>query len=642
MSQALSAISIEILERAEREKTCKQTTREHSKGGRTRGHNMDRRSEHASLSPVPRILLNSNNSSISNPSPRPSNSRPLSMIRTGEEDTAYKDINIDPNESHLELRDDLVHTVSFDSVAVSYSKDGREDYLLSDDSDDDDDVDDYIPRIRSPSPFSNERSPSPGYSRSMFTNCDGERPSKEYQFDSRGFRIDYPSHSAITKDSFTLSSEHREYKRYAKKRVPRTLMVYITGRRHTWVGLDFVIAEILRSGDRLVIISRIPSSFKDELSKGGRHGELDPRIFASKAKRIQKYVQYISDPRIIFSLTIDIFFARSTTEVISESLTIYQPLLLFLAHKPNLRFVQKYSWNTSRMSDRLVKNLYTPVVIVPATKMNAFEIQFFENLVKRREWTSNMDVLKEKLKRLDAKEGSLPNLEAVIRSRLASANPSDDSDSDADDSDASSIVSVDSDIEGLVRTVTEFREVVGKYIKTTDEQLVESTTFLDRLNKVSDVSFRVSSHFGEVSRSDRGADLVRSLTGMPKLEKHKSMLDVLDSSDSDTVKHIRTQLATHSSPGMPLQPKTISFHPDNPKVRMQSKEQMAALRKIKSSVDSTGTNNESRLSNGGLTPSRSHQMLTKSMSESRTATLNYEKEKEKKKSKGFLKKLFGK
>lgn len=594
---------------------------------------------------VPKILLNSNNNSYSSASASPQgrggptvklppsqlhsaqNTRPTSP----EGMTTYRDINLDPSNLDLIPCQNLRPGVSFDTVAISYSRDGREDYLLSSDSGTDDD-DDGFNDLRSVSPFANGRSPSPAVSQMFFNGCDIDNRSKEPQrFDSRGFRVDYPTSSAVTKDSFVLTSQHLDYMQYTENKPSRTLLVYITGRRHTWVGLDYALDKLLRNGDHLVVISRVPSSFKDELPHSQNcSDEVDPHVFCNAARRIERYIKFIAPPETNFKLTIDLYLSHSTIPVINEASSIYNPHVMVVSQKPNMRFSQdQHSWSTSRMSARLFKKIYIPLIIVSSMKMNEFEIRLFEKLGKKNEWTmTNMDELRQKLRELEANETSLANIEAVIRTNL---KVDDDNGSDSDDS---SIVSIDSEdaVEDLVRTVSEFRQQISSYIRQTNAEEINERTFIDRLNKLSDITSEVGSRFQAASRFEKGDEVVRTLTGMPKLEKHKSMLDVLEPTDSNKVRKLKTQLSsTHDTLRTPA-PRTIKFQNSNSGVRGKSHEQLSDLRKIKSSVETTYNAGAREIT---LLPSISHQGLTKSVSESKVPVL------EKTKGKSFLKKLFG-
>lgn len=643
---------------------------------------------HGTVSPtVPTILLNSNNNSFSSPStathsrsqtptlrsvsidPRGRTLSPHSKANGGtsalspgntggtstpkskalEKEATYRDIFVTINEGTLKAKTQtLKPSVSFDTVSVSYSKDGREDFHLS--SDDDDDAnDEFSPegrgrpnfsKDRSPSPFSGGRSPSPGGS--LFSQCAIER-SAGIQFDSRGFRIDYPSHSAVTKDSYTRTSEHPDYMEYVKTNLGRTLLVYISGRRHTWVCLDYVIAKLLRDGDHLVVISRIPSAFKDGLVKDHHSGEVDSAPFNAKSQRIQKYIKCLLKGNPIVKITVDLYLARTTMGVINEAMHIYYPSMICVAQKPNFRFSQSsHSWSTSRMSARLFKNSHIPLAIVSSMKMNKFEVELFNSISEKNDWhLENAEALKIKLQLLNA--SSTPSASFISHSTKGYQSDTSDIESDDDNekTDSSSMTSDDSSIlsdpeDEVQRVLNEFQESLTSYMDKSDKSKIKPTTFIDRLNKLSDASGVLSAQLEEISQSERGDELVRTVTMMPQMVKQKSMLDVLET-DAGVSNKIKSQLMGKTS----SQPTSIKF--DSNALSPRGSKHLSPLRKVQTTLISPSSS-QRRHSAHELEPMRSHQVMSKSFSETKVPTMNEKSDEDDKKVKrrGFFKKIFGK
>lgn len=582
---------------------------------------------------MPRIVLNSNSPSLQGsrgpsrgasrenvPDRNKSTNAATAAARKAlvESEALYREIELEIDEKMLTSGCDeslVKHEVSFDTVVVNYSTDGREDSFSDSDSDCDGDIRSHSP-FRDRSPY-RDGSPSPGL-QSAFSRCSSESPGNgARRFDSRGFRVDYPTNSAIKYDSFTLNSESKSF-----TTVQRTILVYISGRRHTWVGLDYVVDMVLRGGDHLVVVSSVPI----------KHGKDKPQ-FQFKARRVQKYVALLVPPSVTYKLTVDLFLGRSTMEILGEASAIYTPHAIIVSHKPNQRFVQAHTWNSSRMSARLMKNLRVPLIIVSAMKMNRFEVEFFDKLVQQRHWTSaNLSELKDLLRLQDEKEESLASIGQKVQHTLEEETQSDDTDS----VDSLSMESVDSDeleTRNFARFVKSRRAELARTISEAEKQTMGTTSFMENLNTVSDASYRISSQFVSISKSAGGEDLIRSLSGMAKLEKHKSMLDVLDTTESEKLLQLRNQLShtPYSSHNQTPQPRVIKFDMNLPNSRRQSIES-DAIRKVMSNVD---TSSSRRLSHTALEPSKSHQGLTKSRSESKVPQL-----KEKKRS-GFLRKMFG-
>lgn len=654
---------------------------------------------------------------------------------------AYKQIKVETVEANQPDNASLQNSVSFDTVALDFDESG--------DDDDDYDYDCGFPdleeddgvisqnhdprmnnylrpgrggesparnscnRLRSPSPY-RDLSPMRPASFSSLSDIEGTGKKKLPTFDHNGWRTDYPTEPNVKHNSLATSFKHRDFDGYvSKKDNLRTLLVYITGRRHSWVALDYVIGKLLKDGDHIVILTRIPISYKhkfaskiiskDEsnttsttsfshhLSNGKKNSrpntsksiKTDTSLFKTISDNIQKYVEFLIGDSKIVSFTIDIALYDSTSRLLKESVSIYDPCAIITSTKPNLKFQRKHTWNTSRITDRLVKNFEIPITVVPAFTLNQFELEFFEELVTKKRLTSNLSKIKEKLKAFDHTSSSLPSLastrdtntntSSVLNSRnesitgLTNQETNDINTTGGEDedfkSDDSSILSTESEsstsssIKDLTRTISNYKDILDKFIEDTEREPVTENTFLSKLNKVTDTSHKMSVKFLETSNAGGdGAALVRSLTGLPELSKQKSMLDVLEPTKTDekalgNIKkslHFNGTSSSSKNSKIPFSghtsnlgtPKTIKFSndistPDKLKTRSQNRtnDDVNGLRKFKSHVEQSrnmGNNynydddGDDYLDNGrGLSPSRSQpqQTLMKSLSESRVKTL---------------------
>lgn len=680
---------------------------------------------------VPRIKLtststvNSNNQSqvTSNKSTRLSSPARQQIAFIKANTPAYKQIKIDTESTSFHTPN-LSKSVSFDTVAVDYASD------IDDDSDDDyefevdNDNDDYfqrhdpelsnylqpgrpgrdrgggggsLNRMRSPSPY---RDLSPMRSSSFSSLCDIEgNHAKKPAFDQNGWRIDYPSESVIKHDSLTYSFKHPNYVKYIKENdCSRTLIVYITGRRHTWVALDYTIAKLLRHGDHVVVMSRVPLSCKNDIIKkstspsSSRHShhraknnKLDPSLFRNIARDIKRYVEFLISDSTVVKFTIDLVLADSTNNVLKEAVSIYDPSTIISSTKPNLRFLRKATWGTSKITDRLVQNFELPIIVVPAFTLNEFEVTYFEKLVNQKRLISNLEKIKEKLRQFDINSAPLPSIpstkEANSRNGSTvdlsilnnSSKEEEDKESNEDvsydgSSDDSSIVSVDSDdsvdssdedgMTGLTRTITNYKDVLDRFIEETESEPITKSTFLKKLNKVTDTTYKMSLKFAAVSEGGgEEAALVRSITGLPDLEKKTSMLDVLEpvKTNQQALNKIRGSLTPFNTSSGPYSngshsngsstPRTIKFSNDistPEKLKVKSKGNGHELRKFRSHVETNSRgDNEDRDRALSPTKSQPQHTLTKSLSETKVKTLSDEMDNGKKKKSSFLRNLFG-
>ncbi|ODV60387.1 uncharacterized protein ASCRUDRAFT_70906 [Ascoidea rubescens DSM 1968] len=247
----------------------------------------------------------------------------------------------------------------------------------------------------------------------------------------------------------------------------RVLIVYISGRRHTWVALDWVLNKLLEDGDTLIILSTIPEQLLNDIkvkkkpSKLNNHSTCDSRgrgrysspsasasasatatatsrsrsryisppirqnnhrsktpaeplirsVLSSTdlpavaltqqekedqqkiyydhtypikkvADKIMDYALKLINPNLVVKILLE-FAIGDTKTIIAKALELYTPSFLVVSIKPKVNIESKKKWATSRLSDRLVKNYHCPIIIVPALKMDRFELNLFKSLNKK-------------------------------------------------------------------------------------------------------------------------------------------------------------------------------------------------------------------------------------------------------------------
>ncbi|CDR45705.1 CYFA0S19e02036g1_1 [Cyberlindnera fabianii] len=425
-----------------------------------------------------------------------------------------------------------------------------------------------------------------------------------------GARQDYPTSAAFDGNAFTLRLKHKGQNQVKSDLKPRhsRWLVYLTGRMHTWVGLDYVVDKLLQDGDELIIVSRVPKMFLDEYD----YDETEA-MFKETVERIADYVHNICNPKLSFKLNIDIFIHEHTKKTLAETIAIYEPHLLVVVNKPNSRFLEPSSWNmTSRLSHKILKDFAIPVIIVPALTTNEYELEFFEKICKEKGWKLEIEI--------DDKKAVLPDskLEKMLRTRLQelkqdrsqasleslsrkhthgsmSTQSNDDDDDNSISSDSESIDSVSDDpfIE-LTELVKMKRGELRSYFEDVRQKPMKRGIFEDNLLKVSDAIADVAAKMKEASENGDVTELVRSITGMPQLSKTKSMLDVIEPS-RDPINKIKNQLS-HSTTNSPLmtptppQPSSLKWNldlPDRSKVSVNSTN--SDLRRIKSNASNNGS-----------------------------------------------------
>ncbi|KAI5956578.1 hypothetical protein KGF54_001053 [Candida jiufengensis] len=321
----------------------------------------------------------------------------------------YRFINFKSNNLEDSNKLHYKKQVSFDDMNISYDDD--------EEPDSDDDVGWEIYRMKhgksKPLPsYSRGRELSPGPSRISPINSP-RRGSSNYEESERldyaelkRFErqlVHYPTTPISVLRACSITRRHKLYEKlYNGKLFPlvpvlphRVILVYISARIHTWVALDWILGKFIENGDKIIICatvdpaifedrkknrrrkssgsrSRSPSYFTDPLERYAKRAT--PENIVTIAKDLIHYVMQVINPDVIARVTIELV-AGDTKEVLKDMYKLYEPNLVCTGTKPNKNVgAPLRSWNSSKLTDRLVKNFPLPVIVVPAVNMCDFEI----------------------------------------------------------------------------------------------------------------------------------------------------------------------------------------------------------------------------------------------------------------------------
>ncbi|VEU24206.1 DEKNAAC105405 [Brettanomyces naardenensis] len=376
-------------------------------------------------------------SALSSPFTSPRNSRAPSPARGG-----LRSMDVSPSlspHSHKPLKSALSKRskapiaaafrtlVSFDTVNLGFSDEARSDHssslgggrgdstsiLLDDEFGFNSDrrasgTQDW----RSPSPLSGDRSPrntrdlSPAVdiATSPARTASASSRSRSRRRRDSSYLRKYPTTPIITHDACTLTRKHRLFDRlYSGSIKPRAavlpnrnILCYVSGRKHTWVSIDWCCNQLLEDGDTLVIIASIRpnwrGSLRRRLSSGSAFAYSGSQMTEENIRRspeyarvvtenLMKYVMAILNSNRIIKVTVELSVG-STKDVMKDMYSLYMPSVVVTSAKPTAAPSTK-SWLTSRITDRLVKNFPVPVIIVPATNMDLFQRKLFKVLDRR-------------------------------------------------------------------------------------------------------------------------------------------------------------------------------------------------------------------------------------------------------------------
>lgn len=282
-------------------------------------------------------------------------------------------------------------------------------------------------RFRSPSPMKRDLSPM---TRDKSPRLDSPRPRSRSSSRgrSRGKKVDpdevrkYPTTPIIVHDAVTLTRKHKLFdKLYSGDLKPksavlpnRNILCYVSGRRHTWVSIDWCCNQLLEDGDTLIIIASIKPDWDNSLHRRLSSGSVfasshsliteesirsSPEYAKVVAQNLMKYTLAVIDSQKIIKISIELGVGN-TKDVLKDMYSLYMPSVVVTSAKPTGAASTK-SWLTSRVTDRLVKNFPVPVIIVPAKNLDLFQTKLFKVLDDRMQlWAEGKKDTEQLLERL--------------------------------------------------------------------------------------------------------------------------------------------------------------------------------------------------------------------------------------------------
>lgn len=220
----------------------------------------------------------------------------------------------------------------------------------------------------------------------------------------------------------------------------RSILVHISGRRHSWVALDYVITKIANNGDTLIVSCNLPKEStaermtrrKDRINRKIQLQKLKSRMDGDNSNEDSNYSDSDSDDEIydrnethwkngytyneveetlndilkyihlilpidkIVKLTCEVSIENTRNSFIN-AYNCYFPKLVVTTTKKWQHDEKLGEERSKLLADVLTSYLPVPVVIIPAKKSDSFENCIKERLIV----TTNMSLsLKEKQKKL--------------------------------------------------------------------------------------------------------------------------------------------------------------------------------------------------------------------------------------------------
>lgn len=212
-------------------------------------------------------------------------------------------------------------------------------------------------------------------------------------------QIPYPTRPILTRKGCTFTRMHKDFENLylghllKKGLCPvlpgRVILVYVSGRIHTWVSIDWILRSFIQNGDTIVFVSSLPHSMAPPSNKLSRYSSPTkyppmtermrirqrnhPQYVKQVASNIMNYALSVINPNVIAKVIVEIAEGK-TKDVLKDMYKLYEPNIVATGSKVNMKnSAPLKSWNSSRLSDRLVKNFPLPVIVVPALNMSFYE-----------------------------------------------------------------------------------------------------------------------------------------------------------------------------------------------------------------------------------------------------------------------------
>lgn len=393
----------------------------------------------------------------------------------------------------------------------------------------------------------------------------------------------YPTTPIITFRGATVARVHRQWDDLYKGRLNnpehgfrkpilpnRVILVYISGRRHTWVALDWILRLFIEDGDTVVVVSAIDNKQMLKQRRGTTGWTLprkhlhpqqpmtarmrlrmrnSPEYMTTLSNDVMRYMMEVINPDKIARVCLELCVGK-TKEVLREMYKLYEPNLACTATKVNLGVTAPLrAWNLRKITDQMVLHFPLPLVVVLPMNMARYEHTLEEDI--------------------DARYGTTPD-------------PVEQSPYDQWDPEASDVASVDLmellNLEDLYLSYEEISKIYWDYKKDMRRQITrlkkeprDDEFFANFLRLISDKLVALCNELHDVNPDfkGKGAKVARAITGSNAFGaipyKTKSLLEpekpLLEKTKlQNAVSYQETMRALRSRSATPAEAPKIQVH----------------------------------------------------------------------------------
>ncbi|QLL30816.1 hypothetical protein HG536_0A06310 [Torulaspora globosa] len=391
----------------------------------------------------------------------------------------------------------------------------------------------------------------------------------------------------MSEDGYTpLTKNERRRERILNEKVgfpntPRTILCHISGRRHTWVALDWTMRRLAQNTDHIVVLANIPrfanssagsgNSCHHSQARSGRgnqrsslSGDIkDPRnaeeynddvewtsgygadAISNKLEDLFDYIAVIIPKDITVRVTVEIVIGK-TKKIILDAMNVYTPEFCTSTTLRWERTDKLVQWKSKNLSDVLCTKYPIPVFVIPVKRMYDLEQELQEEFPPKASHLS-YDSLQIAQSQSPPSAGKLEDSKSQVGQSPILLIETADSESSSDFSDSitdtSSIRSISKS--NLIAAAKKHREDISRSLKEFENQKHDSkvTKLLEKLDLILKSSLDFSLQVQNMTQNDSEAGfekLKRVITGETSSvsASKKSMLDVADAPKRNVYKNV--------------------------------------------------------------------------------------------------------
>lgn len=395
-----------------------------------------------------------------------------------------------------------------------------------------------------------------------------------------------PKARIISGDGYTpLTKNERRRERILNEKVgfpntPRTILCHISGRRHTWVALDWTMRKLAQNTDHIVVLANIPRfsgassgsgssshrlearggrgrrrslsvDVKGAVNEGGDEGVVEwtsgyrADAITSKLEDLLEYIAVIVPKDIVVKVTVEIVIGK-TKKIILDAMNVYTPEFVTSTTLKWERTDSLVMWKCKSLTDVLCTRYPVPVFVLPVKRMHELEEDLQEEFAPKKSYLSYDSI--ESSEPLSPTLQSQPNKDKQLvpeSPALLIETPASDSDSDFSDSsiDIASLKSTSKS--DLIAAANKHREEISRNLKSFENEKYDSNIakHLKRLDMIVKSSLDFSLHVQNMTQEDSEAGfekLKRVITGGTASISYskRSMLDVGDAPKRSVYKNV--------------------------------------------------------------------------------------------------------